>query len=129
MVADAEEQTEAGDQLVLIDVEHPMHKPFKALKKKMDEVDEDQSSLREEQDTNTDAMIALFIKHDIKPDSNGVRRIEIDGGIIEVAPGKSKLKFRKKPKPKEETLTEEATSIADELEGDEPKQLQPRKKK
>lgn len=47
-------------------------------------------------------MIDLFKEHKIEADEDGVRRIEIDGQIIEIAPGESKLRFRNKPKPKVE---------------------------
>lgn len=96
-------------QIPLIEVEHPMHKPFKAIKRRMDKNDDEQSSLRESQDENRVAMIDLFKEHKIEPDEDGVRRIEIDGQIIEIAPGESKLRFRNKPKPKVEEEDEADT--------------------
>lgn len=95
-------------QIALIDVEHPMSKPFKALRRKMDKNDDASAALREEQKENRNAMIELFKEHNIQADADGVRKIEIDGEIIEIAPGESKIHFKSKPKPpKDETAAED----------------------
>ena len=93
-----ESQTQAA-QIPLIDVEHPMYKPFKALRRKMGEIESGMSESRAALKACRGNLIALFKEHNVKPDVDGVMRIVFDDGLVEIAPGESKIYFKDKPKP------------------------------
>lgn len=85
-------------QIPLINVEHAMAMPFKALRRKYEAKNSEKNEANKELKEIRFAIIDLIKKNGISPDIDGVIKFEMDRRIIEITPGESKLSIKDKPK-------------------------------
>lgn len=102
------QETEVA-QIALIEVEHPMAKPFKALRRKYEGLGDEKNAAGQAMKKVRESIIALIKEHGIKPNADGVIQFQLDDELIEITPGESKLHFKNKPKPTEPDPADDET--------------------
>lgn len=102
-------------QIQLMEVDHPITKKFKALRRKLESEMDAKNDAADKAKVTRHAILTLVREAGFKADIDGVIRIEIDGGIVEISQGESKLTFKEKPKgPKADGKGEGAGEAGDE---------------